>query len=77
MEHGKFQLALAQALMGRPLPSDFGMQLSKPGRCTSHSSGMTEGRPYVHYTNDELQSEGMTVVERGDDLILLQESVNE
>jgi hypothetical protein len=36
MEHGKFQLAVAQALMERPLPRDFGMPSSQ---CTSTSRG--------------------------------------
>jgi hypothetical protein len=42
MDHGKFQLSLAQALMDRPLPVDFGMQLSRSAGCRGRTSGMTE-----------------------------------
>jgi hypothetical protein len=44
MEHGRFQLALAQALMGKPLPLDFGMSISDCGTSSLHtSSSMAAG----------------------------------
>jgi hypothetical protein len=76
MEHGKFQLALAQALMDRPLPEDFGMPLSQSGwnslwtpTQAEQSIGTDERR------NSVSDSQGVRAA-IGEDVILSQKSIN-
>jgi hypothetical protein len=76
MDHGKFQLALAQVLMERPLPKDFGMLSTW---CTSDSVG---GWEVSRHTGSSRSLRNLPTVDRlvtddeFPDIILSQESVN-
>ena len=76
MEYGKFQLALVQALMGRSLPSDFGMQMSGSAGCSTENSAVTEEVPRAFAGIYHIPSQSLSALEAVDDVILSQESVS-
>jgi hypothetical protein len=76
MEHGKFQLALAQALMGRPLLEDFGMPLSQGRGSIHYSSAVTDVSRDMEVSGHPVPAETTPYLDAEVDMILLQESVN-
>jgi hypothetical protein len=76
MEHGKFQLAMVQALMGRLLPPDFGMSMSDCGTSSLRTtSGMAAGTGHKEQRVDD-EGRDTVSVDAEEDVILSQESVN-
>jgi hypothetical protein len=76
MEHGKYQLAVAQALMGRPLPKDFGMPMSTSTSATTSSSVRKRRSRGSRNSEPLLPKEEAIHPEEPMEVVLSQESIN-
>jgi hypothetical protein len=76
MEHRKFQLAVAQALMGRPLPEGFGMPLSQSASGSRQSAGGTQSSGHAEAMMREQERRNSAPSTEGEDLFCSQESMS-